>query len=91
MIEYKGSECWKNIEYTNDIDQLSNMVMYIDGAILYHRTIGDEDNLQFFQKAKEHWMTKVKIKVRIRKSKNENTSSIQQDDFNLSILRVKKP
>jgi hypothetical protein len=74
MIEYKGSELWKNIEYTNDIDQLSNMSKYIDGAVLYHETIKDEDNLQFFRKAQEHWISKVMIKVRIRK--HENTPSI---------------
>ena len=75
MITYKGSELWKNIEYTNDIDQLSNMSKYIDGAVLYHETIKDEDNLRFFKEAQTHWMTKVKVKVRIRK--NEKTANIQ--------------
>lgn len=61
---YKGSELWKNIEYTNDIDQLHNMSKYIDGAILYHQSLADNDNVKFFQSASEHWMTKVKITVR---------------------------
>lgn len=62
--KYEGSELWKNVEYTNDIDQLYAMVRYIDGAVLYHDTIKDEDNLKFFKKAQEHWLTKVKVKVR---------------------------
>jgi hypothetical protein len=71
MIQYKNSEVWKNIEHTNDIDQLYCMVRYIDGAIMYHHMQGDKDNEMFFQEAKDHWLTKVKIKVRKSKPKKE--------------------
>jgi hypothetical protein len=70
-IKYIGSELWKNIEYTNDIDQLTNMSKYIDGAVLYHRTVNDENNLTFFLKAQDHWLTKVRVKVRIRKNEKD--------------------
>lgn len=69
MIKYEGSELWKHVEYTNDIDQLINMSRYIDGAVLYHETTGDEENATFFKEAQKHWMTKIKVKV--RKSKME--------------------
>lgn len=67
-IIYEGSELWKNIEYTNDIEQLSNMAKYIDGAVNYHEQIGDKDNADFFRKAQKHWQTKVKVKIRKSKS-----------------------
>jgi hypothetical protein len=63
-IKYKGSELYKNIEYTNDIDQLHNMCKYIDGAIGYHQCLGDIDNIDFFKEAQKHWQSKVKIVIR---------------------------
>jgi hypothetical protein len=75
---YKGSELWKNIEYTNDIERLTNMSKYIDGAVLYHHTVGDNENLKFFKEAQNHWLSKVKIKVRVRKNTkaDEKTTNI---------------
>lgn len=67
-IKYKGSELWKNIEYTNDLEQLSNMAKYIDGAVVYHEQNKDDDNANFFKEAQSHWQTKVKVKI--RKTKN---------------------
>lgn len=73
---YKGSELYKNVEYTNDIEQLHNMVKYIDGAVTYWEMVGDQDNLKFFKQAQQHWLTKVKVKVRKSKSNTENKPSL---------------
>lgn len=64
---YEGSELWKNIEHTNDLEQLSNMARYIDGAVTYHEQNKDEENAEFFRQAQRHWQTKVKVKVRTRR------------------------
>lgn len=63
-IKYEGSELWKNVEYTNDIEQLSNMARYIDSAIVYHNQRGDKENENFFIEAQAHWQTKVKVTIR---------------------------
>lgn len=64
MIQYEGSELWKNVEFTNDIEQLNNMVRYIDGAVCYWEQVGDQQQIDFFKSAQSHWMTKVRVKVR---------------------------
>jgi nitrate reductase NapAB chaperone NapD len=51
MITYEGSALWKHIEYTNDMEALSNMAKYIDAAIIYHEQNEDADNAEFFKEA----------------------------------------
>lgn len=68
---YAGSQLQTHVENTNDIEQLYNMVKYIDGAVTYWEQVGDKEQIEFFKAAQEHWKTKVKVTVRRVAKKNK--------------------
>lgn len=70
QLEYQGSQLCVHVENTNDIEQLYNMVKYIDGAVAYWQQVGDKQQIEFFTAAQEHWKTKVNVTVRKVATKN---------------------
>ena len=60
-IKYEGSECYKNIQHTNDKEQLTLAKRYIEMAISSHRD-RDVDNFHFFSEALVHVTKKLSVR-----------------------------
>jgi hypothetical protein len=54
---YYGSECWKNIEYTNDYECLINIRRHVESAANSKEL--DDENISFFKEAREHVKSKI--------------------------------
>lgn len=50
VTKYEGSICHTSTMNCNDKDQLSNRLQYSEAAVISHKTQGNMDQSEFFQK-----------------------------------------